>query len=309
MKNTFLFVVVLLIQSCVPSKSYKANGSQTGHLELALSRMGDPSGKIVLVAAHRGDWRNHPENSIGALQSAIEMGADIAEFDLKRSKDGHLIIMHDRTIDRTTNGKGRPEDYTLAELRKFRLKNGLGRVTNNLIPTFEEYLDIAKGRIIMDVDKGYEYFPEVISLLKKKEMIGQALINVDDNSTLDQVEAKYGKVAEDLWLMPIVDYKDSAKARLLVESYLRHKNTIYQPVWSDDRMIATADFQQLRKDGYAVWLNSLWPSLNGGHDDDLAIEQGDEAKSWGWLIDRGATIIQTDRPLPLLGYLYKTGKH
>ena len=52
------------------------------------------------------------------------MGVDMVEIDLKKTKDGHLIVMHDQTIDRTTTGKGKPENYTLEELRRFRLKNG-----------------------------------------------------------------------------------------------------------------------------------------------------------------------------------------
>ena len=78
-----------------------------------------------MVVSHRGDWRNAPENSLQAIQNCIDMGVDMVEVDLKKTKDGHLIVMHDQTIDRTTTGKGKPENYTLEELRRFRLKNGL----------------------------------------------------------------------------------------------------------------------------------------------------------------------------------------
>lgn len=75
-----------------------------------------------MVVSHRGDWRNAPENSLQAIQNCIDMGVDMVEVDLKKTKDGHLIVMHDQTIDRTTTGKGKPENYTLEELRCFRLK-------------------------------------------------------------------------------------------------------------------------------------------------------------------------------------------
>lgn len=300
-----IIVVVVAVPACRPSANL---GNRPGrNFAWKLAQMGKTGNGYVMVAAHRSDWRNAPENSIPALHHAIAMGADIAELDLKRTKDGGLIIMHDKTIDRTTAGKGRPEDYTFEEIRKLRLRNGLGRVTNELIPTFEEYLDIAKGKIILDVDKGYDYFPEVIRLLREKGMVEQAIINVDDNSTLDQVEGKHGKIPEDIWLMPIVQCSDSVKARLLVESYKRHKRSIYQPCWADDKMISSLDFAALGKEGYGIWLNSLWPSLNGGHDDDRAIRPGEADSAWGWLIGKGASMLQTDRPASLMEYLAEKG--
>ena len=89
----------------------------------------DMKSEKVLVVAHRGDWRNAPENSLQAFKNCIGMGVDMIEIDLKKTKDNQLIIMHDGTIDRTTDGKGKPSDYTLEEIRKFHLKNGLGRPT------------------------------------------------------------------------------------------------------------------------------------------------------------------------------------
>lgn len=78
----------------------------------------------ILVVAHRADWRNAPENSLQGIQNCIDMGVDMVEIDLKKTKDGHLVVMHDRTINRTMTGKGKPEDYTLAELKAMYLKNG-----------------------------------------------------------------------------------------------------------------------------------------------------------------------------------------
>lgn len=98
----------------------------------------------ILVVSHRADWRNAPENSLQAIQNCIEMGVDMIEIDLKKTKDGQLILMHDKTIDRTTTGKGKPEDYTLEELGKFNLRNGAGHKTRHKIPTFEEVMLLCK---------------------------------------------------------------------------------------------------------------------------------------------------------------------
>ena len=78
----------------------------------------------VIVASHRGDWRNFPENSLEAIDNAIKMGVDIVELDVQRTKDGELILMHDPTLDRTTTGKGKIAEVALDSIRKLKLKNG-----------------------------------------------------------------------------------------------------------------------------------------------------------------------------------------
>lgn len=300
--KTMLLLTALffLFTSCNVNRYAAYPPKNASHL---IQQLHNPQHAGVMVAAHRGDWRNAPENSILALENSIAMGVDIMEIDLKKTKDGVLILMHDRTIDRTTSGKGKPEDYTWQEIQKFTLRNGLGRITEHKIPTFKEFLLAAKGRILIDVDKGYDYFLDVVKLLRETGTLEQTIINVNDNTTLDEVEAKYGKVPEDIILMPIVAFKDKAKAQQVIKSYLPRRNTIFQMVWSDDAMIADEDFIALKKQDYGVWLNSLWASLNGGHDDDRAVEQNQPNETWGWLIEKGATIIQTDRPKELLEYI------
>ena len=61
--------------------------------------------------------------------------------------------------------------------------------------------------------------------------------------------------------------------------------------------------KKVKVNGSKIWLNSLWPSLNAGHDDDRAVELEEPNQSWGWLLEQGASLIQTDRPAPLLNYL------
>ena len=72
-----------------------------------LRELRNPKSDYVFVIAHRGDWRNFPENSLEAIESAIQMGVDVVELDIHRTADGELVVCHDRTINRTTNGKGK----------------------------------------------------------------------------------------------------------------------------------------------------------------------------------------------------------
>lgn len=78
--------------------------------------------KYVVVASHRGDWRNYPENSIGAIESAIRMGVDIVEIDLKLTKDSVLVLSHDKTCNRMTTGKGDISTMTYDSLKTFNLR-------------------------------------------------------------------------------------------------------------------------------------------------------------------------------------------
>ena len=105
----------------------------------------------VIVVSHRADWRNFPENSLEAIESAIRMGVDVVELDLQRTKDGKLILMHDSKLDRTTTGKGKVSDWTLDSIKTLRLKNGCNIKTIHKVPTLEEALLAAKGKYLDEV--------------------------------------------------------------------------------------------------------------------------------------------------------------
>ena len=149
------------------------------HSDKIIANLQKPASNSVLVVSHRADWRNAPENSLQAIQNCIDMGVDVIEIDLKKTKDGHLILMHDKKIDRTTTGKGYPADYTLEELRQFRLKSGTGHKTAHLIQTLEEVMSLCKGKILVNIDKGYDYFKDVYAVLKETGTVQQCIIKAD----------------------------------------------------------------------------------------------------------------------------------
>jgi len=255
----------------------------------------------VLVAAHRCSWRTAPENSVQALKDCIEMGVDIAEIDLKLTKDNQLIIMHDKTIDRTTDGKGKPQDYTLEEIKKFRLKAATGHPTRHAIPTFEEMLLVAKNKILVNIDKGYPYFEQAMGIVRRLNMTQQVIYNVSNDLPYDSVCAQYGKIDSLLYLMVVVN-PSNPNTDAIIKSYKSHKRTIIQTVFATDTVRILARIPEIRKTN-AVWFNALWPEHNAGHDDDIAVEEKKPDEIWGWLIKKGANIIQTDRPKELVKYI------
>jgi glycerophosphoryl diester phosphodiesterase len=121
--------------------------------------------------AHRGASAYEPENTLRSFKRAIEMGAEMMELDVRFSRDGHLVIMHDKKVDRTTNGRGLVREMTLNELKK--LDAGKGEK----IPTLEEVFDLGKGTIKFVVelkDRGTE--EKVINLIRDKGLIDDVFL-------------------------------------------------------------------------------------------------------------------------------------
>ena len=95
MKRVLLFVALIATSlNCIAAKPAKKAENLT-RAQRIYAELHNPDSKYVLVAAHRADWRNFPENSLEAIESAIQMGVDIIELDIKKTKDGHIILMHD----------------------------------------------------------------------------------------------------------------------------------------------------------------------------------------------------------------------
>lgn len=141
----------------------------TSRAEKILQHLHNPQSEYVIVVCHRGDWRNYPENSIPAIESVIEMGADMVEIDIAMTKDSVLVLSHDRTIDRCTTGRGLVSDITYDSLQTFFLKSAHGaRSSFDLkVPTLREALEVCKDRILINIDKGYDYYDEVVALTEE----------------------------------------------------------------------------------------------------------------------------------------------
>jgi glycerophosphoryl diester phosphodiesterase len=299
MKSKIKAILILLLSSA----AYNSFG-QIGSI---LKQLHDPNDQHIMVTAHRGDWRDAPENSLEAYKRAVELGVDVIEIDLNETSDGVVVVMHDGTIDRTTDGKGKPSDYTLAELKKFHLRNGLGRPTRNTIPTLEEVMLVAKGKVLVNLDKSYPYYNEAYQILKKTGTLNQAIFKTDE--PYHNVRSKYGKLLDSITFMPVV-YLDKPDARQVINTYQQNiKPVAFELIFQSDTSGILTNNDFIRAHGSKIWVNSLWASLNGGHEDDLAVEDQNTKDSWDWIIKHGATMIQTDRIRELLSYLRKRALH
>jgi glycerophosphoryl diester phosphodiesterase len=116
----------------------------------------------ILKMGHRGANGYEPENTLVSFQKAIEMGADGIELDVHLSSDGHLVVIHDETIDRTTNGKGTVNQLTLQELKSFRINDQYE------IPTLEEVFDLINKRCFINVElKNQDTAEQVVQLIER----------------------------------------------------------------------------------------------------------------------------------------------
>lgn len=121
------------------------------------------TGKLIEVIAHRGSAGYAPENTAAAFELAIEMKADLLELDLNRSKDNELIVIHDDTLDRTTNGRGFVASYTLEELRQLDAGSWFSKkFAGERLMTFGELLDLSYGRVGLLIEiKGPGSYPGI----------------------------------------------------------------------------------------------------------------------------------------------------
>lgn len=271
--------------------------------ERLLAELRNPKSKYVFVAAHRGDWRNWPENSIEAMHSAVAMGVDILEIDVAMTKDSVLIVMHDRKLDRTTRMKGYVKDYLWKDLCTHHLRSGTGSSTDILIPTLESLFVACKDMAIINIDgtNAWPYFEEIYALAKRHDMVDQVLFKGGRGITIDYLKER------DMLYMPIVG-ASSPHGKKAIEKYLAgypcigYEMCMNRKVTDDDRIY----FRKILEGGSLPMVSTLWLSSGGGYSDDRAAREGCD-KIYGPLLDMGTRIIQTDRPALLIDYLKKCG--
>ncbi len=317
-KLIILASVALLFASC----SQEASKPYANRAEAIAAQIHNPDSKYVVVACHRGDWRNFPENSIPAIESIIRMGADIMELDLKMTKDSVLVLSHDGTVTRCTNfssvfknepGKSaRVKDLTLEEIKRLSLKRAHNIAIDTLhMPTLREALLCCKDRICVNVDQGYEFYDEVLAVTEELGVTDQILIK--GKKPIEVVAAHEAKYPHNMMYMPIVDIQRPSGIELF-NSYLEQGVVplAYEVCWQNNDDTAFDDAcRKILDQGSKIWVNTIWASLCGGYgnDDDAAYVAADPGDVYQQYLDKGVSMIQTDRPELLIGWLTKKGRH
>ena len=193
---------------------------------------------MSLIYAHRGASGYAPENTLEAFRLSMEMGADGFELDVHMSLDGELVVIHDESVDRTTDGKGLVRDLTLAQLKELDASCGMEAYRGAKIPTLGEVFDLVKDtRHIVNVEvKTDEWFyPEleekILALAKEKGVEDRVIYSSFNHYTLIRLrqlksDAKLGMLFGDIMVKPWeyardlpVDYLHPMKMNIWVPGF------------------------------------------------------------------------------------------
>ena len=267
--------------ACKSTSSFQANSLSNIEREFH-----DSSSNTVLVAAHRGAHKDNFENSLASTLKCIELGVDIVEVDVRTTKDGQLILMHDSSVDRTTNGSGKVEDLTLEQIRGLHLKDHKGSLSKETVPTFQEFLTVIKGKIMVDIDMKTDNVAGILQDIQSTNTFGQVFYFDNDYIQLDRVKE----------LHPNAQIMPRAYSLQMVDSAI----TRFSPpvVHIDDKFYTREVVNMIKKNRARIWINTL-----GDLDKDIASGNGQEALEK--ITQYGANIIQTDEPELLLQLLKK----
>lgn len=234
------------------------------------------------VAAHRGAHMDYPENSMESLKEAINLGASIVEVDVRATKDGILLLMHDNTVDRTTTGKGKISELTYAEVKALYLREQPhGKASVHHVPTLEEALSVCKGKIIVDLDFKEEneaYVQPTLELVQKMGMEDEVLFFLYDYKDMERVS----RINPAITMFPRArSMKDVAKIVKTQRTQIIHIDASFQD---------KAALMPLRAQGIFFWINTL------GEVDEKAELAGEAAYRDFLAAYPFVRIIQTDNP-------------
>jgi glycerophosphoryl diester phosphodiesterase len=238
----------------------------------------------IMVIAHRGAHEGVPSNTLLSLKAAIDLGIDYVECDIRTTADNKLIIMHDATVNGTTNGKGKVREMTLKQIRKLDAGIKVGpQFAGTKVPTFDEILKTARGKIGIYADCKDVSPAALLGALKKYDMLQHSVIYGYSLSFFEGV----AKLNPDVWIMP--ESKNEAILQDLLKEF-KLKVVAFSAGDFKEPLISMT-----KQAGAKIYVDRLGPA--------------DNPEAWQGAVDLGVDGIQTDHPAALLKYLREHGYH
>ena len=232
-----------------------------------------------MVVAHRGEHVRNHENTLESIEGAIQAGADLVEMDVRRSSDGQYLLMHDATVDRMTDGKGRVAEKTWAELSALKVADkARTNIASSRIPRLQEALEACRGRIQVYLDFKAGDPADVVRILKQAGMDSKVWVYDHPGGAV-----RWRKV------LPGVRMILSPPAEALRdEEALRHFVSQYRPEVVDQA--PSRQFVDWCRDlGIRVWPDIQRPDERPGY--------------WEKFLGLGVDGVQTDHPVELKAWL------
>ena len=239
----------------------------------------------VVAISHRGEHLHHPENTMPAFEEAVRAGADYIEVDVRTTSDGKLVLSHDATVDRCTNSKGEVAKMTFEEIRALDAGVKMGpEFAGTKVPTFDEVLDFARGKIKIYVDV-------------KKVVTKDLVDHIVEHGMSDNVVIYSGWISKEIQqLNPGLKIMPESSSIDLVTRIVSELHPRVIAFSASDWTPATI---KIAKDSGAELYVDRQGSDKSGPTDNPA--------GWQAAIDAGADGIQTDRPAELVAYLRSKG--
>ncbi|MBQ3085493.1 MAG: hypothetical protein IJC46_08615 [Clostridia bacterium] len=257
--------------------------------------------KNIWVAAHRGWSAKYPENTMEAFRAAVEIGVDQIETDVRITKDGELVLIHDATVDRTTNGTGLVRDYTLKELQALDAGSHKGAEFSACrIPTLVELLELVKDHPTMTLDIEMKEYPEedreavsyavcdrVIALLDAYGYLKRSVINTFSGKLQLYIREKYPYIRRHVYF----------PARCMGE----YEGDPYKGAYcccmfstvEGEPMATAEEFEAMRAKGIQPWAGA-------------AVKNAERVEM---IIERGAPLVTCNNVDEILALLRERGYH
>lgn len=261
------------------------------------------SKKNIYVAAHRGFRSVYPENTMPAFKAAIDLGVDQIETDVRITRDGELVLIHDGTVDRTTNGTGKVCEKTFGEIRALDAGSYMGeQFSGTQIPTFIELMELVKDHPTMTLDIELKEYPtagreelaydvcdRVLKIVDDYGYTDRVVINTFSGKLHEYIYQKYGKKYRQHVYYPI---SNLGSVKIDPYSY-GYCTCMFKAIYNDVNIATKAEFDLMESMGPQPWAGA---GVKDEHGVDLAIEAG-------------ATLITCDNPDVILDLLRKKGYH
>lgn len=263
--------------------------------------------KEVLIAAHRGTaGANIIQNTIGAYENALLHGADILEVDVIRTTDGDFFTFHNGQEPGLVGTSQDIRTMTANQVKSLRFINGMQEKIQEPVNTLDDVLEHFKGRCLINIDRSWFYWKDIIQVLNRHGMKDQIILK----SHPQKAELEYlARAGRDIMYLPIL--RDPVMLEV-VDQYpvnLYGAEVIFE---TEKHIFASPEFiEGMHRREKKLWVNAITLNdtikLTAGHDDNSAI-LSDMDQAWGWLLDRKFDIIQTDWPLLLKTYINRRDK-
>lgn len=258
--------------------------------------------KRPMIAAHRGvSGANIPCNTLESYNIAIKQGAEIVEIDVAVSGDRKHFVFHPNKEPVFLKSEKYIREMTEEEISSLRLYNFDGVVTHYKVPTLFEVLSFLKDKVYINIDKFWTDVEGISREIRKAGVEKQVIVKTFYD---EKIIAEVKKYASDFMYMIMV-----REDEVIDEKLLEGLNIVGEEILFDSesrKVVSDEHIKYLHNKNRLVWVNAIIYNeeevISANHTDDIALNES-EYDGWGWLIDKGVDIIQTDWLLELKHYL------